>query len=123
MPAMRIVKPGQVFNRIHVDDIVAVLMASVERPRPGAIYNLADDEPAPAQDVVAFAASLAGVPPPAEMPIAEARLGPMAASFYAENKRVVNRRIKEEIGVQLRHPTYRDGLCALRKAGEGPEAA
>ncbi len=118
--AKRIVKPGQVFNRIHVADIAAVLMASIERPRAGAIYNLADDEPAPAQDVVAYAAGLAGVPPPPEVPFAEVRLGPMAASFYGESKRASNRLIKDELGVRLRYPTYREGLQALRAAGEGP---
>ena len=109
--AKRIVKPGQVFNRIHVDDIAAVLIASLARPRAGAIYNLADDEPAPAPDVVAYAAGLAGVPPPPEIPFAEAALGPMAASFYGESKRVANRLIKDELGVGLRHPTYREGLA------------
>ncbi|HYI91803.1 MAG TPA: SDR family oxidoreductase [Beijerinckiaceae bacterium] len=118
--AKRIVKPGQVFNRIHVDDIAAVLIASLARPRAGAIYNLADDEPAPAPDLVAYAAGLAGVPSPPEMPFAEAALGPMAASFYGESKRVANRLIKDELGVRLRHPTYREGLEALRAAGEGP---
>ena len=121
--ARRIVKPGQIFNRIHVDDIAAVLMASIERPRAGAIYNLADDEPAPAQDVVAYAASLAGVPPPAEIPFEEAKLGSMAASFYAESKRVSNRRIKDELGVRLAYPTFREGLRALHRAGEGAQAA
>jgi nucleoside-diphosphate-sugar epimerase len=118
--AKRIVKPGQVFNRIHVDDIAAVLIASLARPRAGAIYNLADDEPAPAPDVVAHAAGLAGVPPPPEIPFAQAALGPMAASFYGESKRVANRLIKDELGVRLRHPSYREGLAALRAAGEGP---
>ena len=118
--AKRIVKPGQVFNRIHVDDIAAVLIASLARPRAGATYNLADDEPAPAPDVVAYAAALAGVPSPPEIPFAEAALGPMAASFYGESKRVANRLIKDELGVRLRHPTYREGLKALRAAGEGP---
>jgi nucleoside-diphosphate-sugar epimerase len=118
--AKRIVKPGQVFNRIHVDDIAAVLIASLARPRAGAIYNIADDEPAPAPDVVAHAAGLAGVPPPPEIPFAGAALGPMAASFYGESKRVANRLIKDELGVRLRHPTYREGLAALRAAGEGP---
>ena len=118
--AKRIVKPGQVFNRIHVDDIAAVLMASLERPRAGAVYNLADDEPAPAPDVVAYAARLAGVQPPPEVPFGEARLSPMAASFYGESKRVSNRLIKDEFGVRLRYPTYREGLEALRAAGEGP---
>jgi nucleoside-diphosphate-sugar epimerase len=118
--ARRIVKPGQVFNRIHADDIAAVLMASIARPRAGAIYNLADDEPAPASDVVAFAAGLAGVPPPREIPFEAAALGPMAASFYGESKRVANGRIKEDLGVRLRYPSYREGLTALRAAGEGP---
>jgi nucleoside-diphosphate-sugar epimerase len=118
--ARRIVKPAQVFNRIHVDDIAAVLMASIERPKAGAIYSLADDEPAPAQDVIACAARLAGVEPPPEIALEAARLGPMAASFYAECKRVSNRRIKEELGVALRYPSYREGLRALHEAGEGP---
>jgi nucleoside-diphosphate-sugar epimerase len=117
--AKRIVKPGQVFNRMHVDDIAAVLAASLDRPRAGAIYNLADDEPAPAQDVVAFAASLAGVEPPPETAFDPAAMTPMAASFYAESKRVSNRLIKQELGIRLRYPTYREGLAALRAAGEG----
>jgi nucleoside-diphosphate-sugar epimerase len=121
--ARRIVKPGQVFNRIHVDDIAAVLAASLAKPRAGAVYNVADDEPAPPQDVVAFAASLAGVAPPPEEPFAEAALSPMAARFYAESKRASNRLIKEELGVRLAYPTYREGLRALRLAGEGPQAA
>ncbi len=117
--AKRIVKPGQVFNRIHVDDIAAVLMASIKRPRAGAIYNLADDEPAPASDVVAYAAGLLDVPPPPEIPFEAAALGPMAASFYGESKRVANRLIKDELGVSLAYPTYREGLAALLAAGEG----
>jgi nucleoside-diphosphate-sugar epimerase len=118
--ARRIVKAGQIFNRIHVDDIAAALMASMERPRAGAIYNLADDEPAPVPDVVAYAARLAGVPPPPEIPFEHANLGPLAASFYRESKRASNRLIKDELGVRLRYPTFRDGLRALRAAGEGP---
>jgi dTDP-4-dehydrorhamnose reductase len=118
--ARRIVKPGQVFNRIHVEDIAAVLRASIARPRPGAVYNVADDEPAAPQDVVACAARLAGVEPPPERPFERATLSPMAASFYAENKRVSNRLIKEDLGIRLRYPTYREGLVALRQAGEGP---
>ncbi|MDF3064258.1 MAG: NAD(P)-dependent oxidoreductase [Microvirga sp.] len=117
-----IVKPGQVFNRIHVDDIAAVLTASVERPNPGRIYNLADDQPAPPQDVVAYAARLAGVVPPPEVAFEEARLSGLAASFYAECKRVSNRRIKQELGPHLSYPTYREGLRALREAGEGPSS-
>ena len=117
--ARRIVKPGQVFNRAHVDDIATVLAASMARPRPQAIYNVADDEPAPPQDVVAFAARLAGVEPPPEVRFEDAFLSPMAASFYADNKRVRNRLIREELGTGLRYPTYRDGLRALFAAGEG----
>lgn len=111
--ARRIVKPDQVFGRIHVADIVQVLRASIARPNPGAIYNVADDEPAPPQDVVAFAADLLQVPPPPEMPFATAELSPMARSFYSDNRRVDNARIKDELGVELRYPNYRDGLQAL----------
>jgi nucleoside-diphosphate-sugar epimerase len=121
--ARRIIKEGQVFNRIHVDDIAAVLMASIDRPRAGAVYNLADDEPAPAPDVVVYAAGLAGVAPPPAILFADASLGPLAASFYGESKRARNRLIKDELGVRLRYPTYRDGLRALRAAGEGPSSS
>jgi nucleoside-diphosphate-sugar epimerase len=111
--ARRIVKPGQVFGRIHVDDIAQVLRASIARPNPGAIYNVADDEPAPPQDVIAFACALLGVAPPPEVPYEQADLSPMARSFYADNRRVCNARIKDELGVRLRYPTYRDGLRAI----------
>jgi nucleoside-diphosphate-sugar epimerase len=121
--AQRIVKPGQVFNRIHVDDIAATLAASLRRPRPGAVYNVSDDEPAPPQDVVAYAAKLAGVEPPAEVPFEKAEMRPMARSFYAENKRIANHLIKEELGVKLRYPTYREGIAALHAAGEGAQVA
>lgn len=118
--AKRLVKPGQVFNRIHVEDIARTLEASMGRPRAGAIYNVTDDEPAPPQDVVAFAAGLAGVPAPPEQPFDTAELTPMARSFYGENKRVSNRLLHEELGVDLAYPTYREALRALRAAGEGP---
>ena len=111
--ARRIVKPGQVFGRVHVDDIVQVLRASMARPNPGAIYNVADDEPAPPQDVIAFACELLGVAPPPAVPYEQAELSPMARSFYADNRRVDNARIKRELGVMLRHPTYREGLRAI----------
>ncbi len=110
--AHRILKPGQVFNRIHVADIVAALAAAFERNAAG-IFNLADDEPAPPQDVVAYAAGLMGVEPPPEGPFADADLSPMARSFYADNKRVANARLKQDLAVALRYPTYRDGLAAL----------
>ncbi|SFG88470.1 Nucleoside-diphosphate-sugar epimerase [Palleronia marisminoris] len=111
--ARRIVKQGQVFSRIHVEDIAAVLEASIDHPRPGAIYNVCDDDPAPPQDVIAHAADLLGVPRPPEIPFEAADLSPMARSFYAESKRVRNDRIKDELGVELAYPTYRDGLRAL----------
>jgi nucleoside-diphosphate-sugar epimerase len=111
--ARRIVKPGQVFGRVHVDDIVQVLRASIARPNPGAVYNVADDEPAPPQDVIAFACALLGVAPPPEVPYDQAELSPMARSFYADNRRISNARIKRELGVRLRYPSYRDGLRAI----------
>lgn len=115
--ARRIIKPGQVFSRIHVDDIAQVLEASIHRPRPGAIYNLCDDDPAPPQDVIGHAAELLGLPLPPEVPFDQADLTPMARSFYAESKRVRNDLIKTELGVKLLHPDYRHGLRALL-AGE-----
>jgi len=111
--AKRVVKPGHQFSRIHVDDIAAVLEASIARPNPGAVYNVCDDEPAQADVVVAHAAALLGVPPPPEVPFAEARLSPMALSFYAERRRVRNERVKRELGVRLAYPTYREGLAAI----------
>ena len=114
--ARRIVKPGQVFSRIHVEDIVTVLEGSIARPHAGAIYNVADDEPAPPDDVIAHAATLLGVEPPPAVPFEEADLSPMARSFYAGTRRIGNARIKSELGVSLRYPTYRDGLAALLTA-------
>jgi nucleoside-diphosphate-sugar epimerase len=111
--ARRIVKPGHVFSRIHADDLATVLQASMARPNSGAIYNVCDDEAAPPQDVIAHAAELLGQMPPPEVAFADADLSPMAASFYADNKRVRNRRIKEELGVVLSYPNYRLGLAAL----------
>ena len=117
--AKRIVKPGQVFNRIHVADIAAVLAASLEQPRAGAIYNVADEEPAPPQDVVAHAADLAGLPPPPEVAFDDADMTPMARSFYGENKRVSSRLVREELGVTFRYPTYREGLASLAENFDG----
>jgi nucleoside-diphosphate-sugar epimerase len=117
--AKRLIKPGQVFNRIHVEDIARILAASIDHPRPGGVWNVADDEPAPPQDVVAFAAGLLGVAAPPETPFDEARLTPMAASFYADNKRVANRRVKQAFGLALRYQTFREGLRALAAQGEG----
>lgn len=114
--ARRIIKPNQVFSRTHVEDIALVLLASIQRPNPGGIYNVCDDEPAPPQDVIAHAADLLGVPVPPDIPYDEAEFTPMARSFYAESKRCRNDRIKHELGVKLLYPTYRDGLAALLKA-------
>ncbi|RMD61059.1 MAG: SDR family oxidoreductase [Alphaproteobacteria bacterium] len=114
--AKRIDKPGQVFSRIHVEDLARVLEASMARPDPGRIYNVCDDDPAPPADVVAHACALLGVAPPPLVPLEAAALSPMARSFYRDNKRVRNRRIKEELGVTLRYPGYRDGLRAILEA-------
>ena len=111
--ARRIAKPGQIFSRIHVADLAAILMASVEKPNPGAIYNVADDEPTPPQDVVACAAELLDMKPPPLIDFEEADLSPMARSFYADSKRVRNVKIKSELGISLKFPTYREGLAAL----------
>lgn len=116
--ARRIIKPDQVFSRIHVDDIAQVVLASIERPHPGRVYNLCDDDCAPPQEVITHACALLGVEPPPEMEWeqAQAVLSPMALSFYADNKRVRNDRIKQELGVSLRYPSYRQGLAAILSA-------
>ncbi len=111
--ARRIIKPGQVFSRVHVQDIAQVLAASIARPLPGAVYNVCDDDPAPPEDVLSFAAHLLGLPEPPAIAFDEAAMTPMARSFYAESKRVRNDRIKTELGVKLRYPDYRAGLRAL----------
>lgn len=110
--ARRINKEGQVFNRAHVEDIAMVLEASCHNPNPGAIYNIADDEPAPPQDVLAYAAELLGVETPPLIEFKDAEMSKMAKSFYSDNKRVSNKRIKEELGIKLKYPTYREGIKA-----------
>jgi len=115
--ARLIIKPGQVFSRIHVEDIAQVLAASIARPNPGRVYNVCDDAPSPPEDVLAYAAELLGLPRPPEVPFDPANMTPMAASFYAENKRVRNDRIKTELGVRLRYPDFRAGLAAMLQAG------
>ena len=109
----RIDKPEQVFNRIHVADIVAVVEAGIGAGRVSGVFNVADDAPAPPQDIVGFAAELLGIEPPPLIPWEAADLTPMARSFYMETKRVRNRRIKDVLGVRLAHPTFRSGLRAL----------
>lgn len=118
--ARRIVKPGQVFSRIHVEDIAQVLEASMMAPSPGTVYNLCDDDPAPPQEVIAYAARLLGIPPPPAIAFDAAEMTPMARSFYAESKRVRNDRIKSDLGVTLRYPDYRTGLAAILAAEEAP---
>jgi nucleoside-diphosphate-sugar epimerase len=115
--ARRIVKPGQVFNRIHVDDIAQIVDAALAR-RVDGIFNGTDDEPAPPQDVLAYAARLLGMPLPPEVPFETAELSEMARSFYGESKRVRNDKIKRELGVSLAFPTYREGLRANLEAGD-----
>jgi len=109
--ARRIIKPGQVFNRIHVDDIGRVVASAVAQG-VGGIFNVTDDEPCPPQDVIAHASSLVGVEPPPEIAFEDADLSPMGRSFYGENKRVSNAKIKQAFGPML-YPTYREGLAGL----------
>lgn len=111
--ARRIIKPGQVFNRIHVEDIGRVTALAAQR-RLGGTFNLADDEPTPPQNLITYAAELMGVTPPPEVPFETANLTPMARSFYADNKRVSNAAIKTALGIELLYPTYREGLSAIR---------
>ena len=111
--AKRIYKAGQVFSRMHVDDIAAALAASMIHPKAGNLFNLADDEPAPPQDVIEYASVLLGVEPPPLVSLKDANLSDMAKSFYTDNKRVSNQRMKEALDVTLRHPTYREGLKAI----------
>lgn len=111
--ARRIIKQGQVFSRIHVEDIAQALELSLQRPDPGAVYNLCDDDPAPPQDVIAHAAALLGLPVPPAIPFDQADMTPMARSFYAESKKVRNDRIKQALGWAPQFPTYRAGLAAL----------
>ena len=120
--ARSIVKPGQVFNRIHVDDIARAIMAAVARGASG-VFNICDDEPAPPQDVIAHAAQLMGVVPPPDEDYATAPMTPMARSFYASSNRVRNTRAKRELGLELAFPTYREGLERLWRDGEGRSGA
>ncbi len=113
--ARRIIKKGQVFSRTHVEDIAQVLLASINRPNPGAAYNVCDDDPAPPEDVIAYAAELLDMPIPPAEDFETAEMTPMARSFYAESKKVRNDRIKDELGVVLKYPDYRAGLDDLLK--------
>ena len=117
--ARRIVKLGQVFNRAHVDDIAEISRLVLTRNLNGQIWNVADDEPAPPQDVIAYAAAILGVAPPPEEPFDEAQLSPMAREFYADNKRVSIAKAKALLGFAPAYPSFREGLKALAEAGEG----
>jgi hypothetical protein len=121
--ARRIIKRGQVFNRIHVADIAQAIDGALVR-RASGVFNVSDDEPTPAQDVVAFAANLAGISPPPETAFEDAAktMTPMALSFYGEVKRTRNAKMKDVLGVALRYPTYRDGLRALYGKEQDGEA-
>ncbi|MCP4821300.1 MAG: SDR family oxidoreductase [Shimia sp.] len=111
--ARRIIKKNQVFSRAHVDDIAQVLEASMKAPNPGRVYNVCDDSPTPPQDILTYAAELLGMDPPPEVPFEDAEMTPMARSFYSDSKRVRNDRIKDELGVVLKYPNYRDALKAM----------
>ncbi len=117
--ARRVVKRGHVSNRIHVEDISRAIDAAIAHKGQGGIFNVSDDAPAPPQDVIMYAAMLMGIEPPPEQELEAADLTPLARSFYAENKRVSNRKLKDEFGLRLAFPTYRVGLEALWEAGEG----
>ena len=117
--AKNIIKPGHKFSRIHVDDIVNVLVASMKNPSPGSIYNVSDDEPAEPAEVIKLAAQIMGVEAPPEITFEEAlqEMSDMAKTFWADNRMVNNERIKEELGGSLKYPTYREGLKAIFAAG------
>lgn len=110
--ARRIDKPGHAFSRIHVDDIIQTLMTSMQNSQPGAIYNLSDDEPSPSHEVIAYACQLLGKEIPPLIPFEEANVVPMVNSFYKDNKRIINDKIKEELGVKLSYPNFKLGLQA-----------
>jgi nucleoside-diphosphate-sugar epimerase len=111
--ARRVIKPGQVFSRIHVEDIARAIIGSIDHPNPGQIYNVCDDDPARPEDVLSHAAALLGLPEPPAVPYDIADLTPMARSFYGESKRVRNNKLKQQLGVALLYPTYREGLADL----------
>ena len=111
--AKRVIREGQVFSRIHVDDIAGILKASIAKPNPGRAYNVADDEPCPPQDVITYAATLLNVEPPPEIPFEKAELSPMARSFFMDSKRVHNTRVKQELEYEFLYPNYKVGLKGL----------
>lgn len=112
----RIDKPGHAFNRVHVDDIVQTLMASMDKPNPGRAYNVSDDRPAPSHELIETSCELLGLPVPPLISFDDVDQAPMARSFYLDNKRVKNDRIKSELGVKLKHPDFVSGLKACMEA-------
>ena len=120
--ARRVVKPGLALSRVHVDDVARVARRLIEADGPGGAWNVADEAPAPPQDVVAFAAALLGVAPPPEEDFAAAALSPLARGFYADDRRVSVEKLRRELGFRWLYPTYREGLAALAAAGEGRRA-
>lgn len=116
--ARRIEKEGHAFNRIHVEDIVQTLIASMNNPQPNSIYNLADNEAAPSHEIISYACKLLNIQPPPLIPYEEADLAPIARSFYKDNKRIKNNKIKEDLGIQLKYPNHRLGLQACLDAEE-----
>lgn len=118
--ARSVVKEGSVFNRVHVDDIVGIVTAGMERPDLSGPFNVSDDQPAPNWEVMRYAAELLGTDPPPEVPFEEAGLSPMGASFFAEDRRVRNARVKSDLGYVFRHPTYREGLAAILRDESDP---
>jgi nucleoside-diphosphate-sugar epimerase len=116
--ARRIIKPGQVFNRIHVVDIAGAVLAAIQTPSAAGLYNVVDDEPTPPQDVIAHAAELLGLPVPPDIPFDTADMSPMGRAFYANNKRVRNDKLKALMGDELVYPSYREGLAAEYAAME-----
>ncbi|MEQ9692926.1 SDR family oxidoreductase [Shimia sp. SDUM112013] len=117
--AQRVIKKNQVFSRTHVDDIAQVLEASINRPNPGRIYNVCDDDPQPPEVVIEYAAQLLGIDPPPAVPFEQAEMSPMARSFYSDSKRVRNNRIKDELGVVLKYPEFRGALRAMLEEEQG----
>jgi nucleoside-diphosphate-sugar epimerase len=117
--AQRLVRPGQVFSRIHVDDLCAALEASIARPRPGGIYNICDDAPSPPQDVITEAAALLGIEPPPETVFDAANVPAASQRFFAESKRVSNARAKAELDWRPAFVSYREGLRAILAAETG----
>ncbi len=115
--AKSIYKEGQVFSRIHVEDIANIITASISAPHAGGIYNACDDEPAPAHEVTRYAAQLLDIEPPALIPFEEAQLSDMAKEFYSNNRRVANAKLKQELRITLTYPTYREGLSVLFNSG------